>query len=325
MGKILLIDADSTIPNIALGKLSTYHKQRGDKVDFIQLNIPYYPTKKHVHHVINTRDYDKTYCSVVFNNSINYVQGDVIEFGGSGYSLDTWLPPNIEGMKVDYSLYPDNDTSYGFITRGCIRNCYFCVVPKKEGMIHQVANVDDIVHHKKVKFLDNNILSFIEHKKILQELVDKNIKCQFNQGLDIRLVDEENSELLRQLNYIGEYIFAFDDWKCLSQIERGMRLLTWAKDWQLKFFVYVQPDMELANIVNRMEWLRRHNQLPYVMRNISCWESEYNELYVDLAAWGNQPGIFKNMTFQEFLMRRHPKNIDRVNKHIRLYKEDTIG
>ncbi len=192
-------------------------------------------------------------------------------------------------------------------------------------MIHQVANVDDIVHHKKVKFLDNNILSFIEHKKILQELVDKNIKCQFNQGLDIRLVDEENSELLRQLNYIGEYIFAFDDWKCLSQIERGMRLLTWAKDWQLKFFVYVQPDMELANIVNRMEWLRRHNQLPYVMRNISCWESEYNELYVDLAAWGNQPGIFKNMTFQEFLMRRHPKNIDRVNKHIRLYKENTIG
>ena len=188
-------------------------------------------------------------------------------------------------------------------------------------MIHQVANVDDIVHHKKVKFLDNNILSFIEHKKILQELVDKNIKCQFNQGLDIRLVDEENSELLRQLNYIGEYIFAFDDWRYLPQIEGGMRLLTWVRDWQLKFFIYIHPDMELSNVVNRMEWLRGHNQLPYVMRNILCWDREYNEFYVDLAAWGNQPGIFKSMDFPEFMRRRHPNNNERVIKHIQLYKE----
>ena len=122
------------------------------------------------------------------------------------------MPDEIEKLAPDYSVYPDNDTSYGFITRGCIRNCGFCYVPKKEGNIKKVCDIDQIVRHKKVEFLDNNILAYPTHKVILQELIDKKIKCSLNQGLDIRLIDRENSTLLSKLRYMGCYIFAFDDY-----------------------------------------------------------------------------------------------------------------
>lgn len=321
MNKVLLIDADSTIPNIALGKLSTYYKRLQCAVDFRSLHIPYYPNKKRITHMIDTKEYDKVYCSAIFDGSTNYIKGDNIEYGGTGYSLDKSLPQDIESMEVDYSLYPDNDTSYGFITRGCIRNCAFCVVPHKEGRIHQVSTITDIVRHKKVKFLDNNILAFAGHLVILEELITKNIKCQFNQGLDIRLVTADNSKLLSRLHYLGEYTFAFDDWSYLSMVERGMSYLQWAKDWQLKFFCFVSPDMKLENVIRRVEWLRNHKQLPYIMRHISCWDSAYSPFYVDLAAWCNQPNLFKKMDFAVFMKRRHPNNSKRVGCHIHLYKE----
>ena len=112
-------------------------------------------------------------------------------------------------------------------------------------MIRQVATVEEIVKHKEVKFLDNNFLALENHKDILKELIEKNIRCQFNQGLDIRLLDKENSNLLSRLNYLGEYIFAFDNWKELKLIQSKLPLLTWLKPFQGKFYVYVHPKMAL--------------------------------------------------------------------------------
>jgi len=235
--------------------------------------------------------------------------------------LVTKIPDEADKFDPDYSIYPDNDISYGFITRGCIRNCSFCVVPKKEGYIHKVSNVDDIVKHKKVKFLDNNILALPEHKEILLELIQKNIKCQFNQGLDIRLLDVENSILLSKLNYLGEYIFAFDNWKYKKLIEEKMRLLFWRKPYRLKFFVYVHPDMPLAETVKRIVWLKEKQCLPYIMRDISCWDSENSDFFVDLAAYCNHVHLFKKMDFDSFLEKRY-KNKSRIEKSKRLWKEN---
>ena len=234
---VLLVDADSKIPNLALMKLSTYHKSLGDSVELLKLNHPYYPNKKKVVHNIPD-GYDKVYCSIIFKGTRDWIHGDHVEYGGSGYALDKDLPNEIENLEPDYTLYPDNEISYGFISRGCIRNCSFCAVKKKEGYIKQVNSVDSIVRHKVVKFLDNNILALPNHMDIFQELVDKKIKCQFNQGLDIRLVTDENSKLLSKLNYFGNYIFAFDNWKYLSSVERGLAKMPWRKDWQIKFFIY---------------------------------------------------------------------------------------
>jgi len=322
--RVLLVDADSTIPNLALMKLSTYHKALGDEVRLRQLHIPYYPSrKKKTRRIPNT--HDKVYCSVIFEGTKDWITGKNIIFGGTGHSLSVELPPEVEALDPDYSLYPENDTSYGFISRGCIRKCKFCKVPKKEGGIRHVNNVDRIVKHKKVKFLDNNILALPNHKVILKELVDKKIRCQFNQGLDIRLLDKENSDLLSQMNYLGEYIFAFDDWRYLTQIEQKLPLLSWRKPWRLKFFVYCHPDMPLDNVVKRVEYLRSKQCLPYLMRDIKCWESEHNPFYVDLASWCNQPNLIKKMEFSEFLDKRHlAKNSDkRIETNKSLYYTNT--
>jgi len=319
--RILLVDADSVIPNLALMKLATYHKSKGDTVELLELKIPYSPhRRKEIKH-IPTEKYDQVYCSVVYNKSINYIEGDSIEFGGTGYSLTKVLPQEIDDLEPDYSLYPDNDTSYGFLTRGCIRNCSFCVVPQKEGMIRRDKSLQEIVRHKVVQFLDNNILAYPDHKAILQEIIDAKIRCEFNQGLDIRLLDEENSLLLSQIRYTREYVFAFDDWKYRNLIEKQLELLTWCKPWGLKFFVYINPAMPLSDTVQRIEFLRDRKILPYVMRDISCWESEHIDFYKDIAAWCNQPGFFKNMELLDFLKKRL-KNQVRIQNSVAKYEQN---
>lgn len=317
--KVLLIDADSTIPNIALMKLSAWHKSLGDEVELVRANLPYYPNKKKAPFTAGSAD--KTYCSVIFEGNADYIIGNNIIFGGTGFDLSTKLPDVVEEFDSDYSIYPDNNISYGFITRGCIRNCSFCKVPKKEGYIHKVADVDDIVRHKKVKFLDNNILSLPEHKEILAEIVQKKIKCQFNQGLDIRLLDSENSILLSKINYLDEYIFAFDNWKHKTVIEKKMDFISWRKPYRVKFFVYIHPEMPLAETVKRIVWLKENQCLPYIMRDISCWQSENSDFFVDLAAYCNQVNLFKKMEFAVFLEKRH-KNKERIEKSKRLWNEN---
>lgn len=324
MKNILLIDADSTIPNIAIMKLSEFHKSMGNQVDFVKLNMPYYPNKKKKLFYVPT-GYDKVFCSVVFEGNASFIKGDTIIFGGSGCDLSVTLTDEIENSPLDYSLYPENDTSYGFITRGCIRKCYFCKVPQKEGMIRRVSNIDSIVNpkYKKTKFLDNNILALPEHYEILKELVQKKIKCNFCQGLDIRLITRENSELLSQLNYFGDYMFAFDDINSMSLIEKKLELLYWRRDWNFKFFVYVHPEMLIKDTVTRIEWLKDRKILPYFMRDISCWGSQYREFYIDMAAYCNQPNLVRKMDFETFLRKRHIKHTNRelrIEKSLQAYR-----
>ena len=314
MSKVLLIDVDSKIPNIALMKLSSFYKSLAD-VNLVKLNISYYPNRRHKK-VIDVSEYDRVYVSTIFKGSLDYIDfigGSNIIYGGTGHSLNKDLPLEIEKLDCDYSIYPNNKNSYGFLTRGCIRNCSFCVVPEKEGWIRQVANISDIVKHKKVYFLDNNILAFPGHKEILQELVDKKIHCQFNQGLDIRLLDGENVKLLSKLRYIGEYIFAFDNIKLEQQINRKLRLFKkhFFSAWKAKFFIYCNANQNILDVVYRVEWCKTNQVLPYLMRDINCWSSANKDFYTDLAAYCNQPNLFKKLTPIEYIIKRQPKNINR--------------
>ena len=319
---ILLIDADSKIPNLALMKLSSYHKAKGDNVTLIKFNIPYYPQRKKQIQTIPF-GYDKVYCSIIFPTSYPFIndQGlDNIHYGGTGHPHDKPLPHYIEDLEPDYSIYPENNASYGFITRGCIRNCSFCIVRQKEGNIRQVNTVDNIVKHKFVIFLDNNILAHPEHRLFLQQIIEKKIKCEFNQGLDIRLLDENNSLLLSKLKYNKEYVFAFDNWKYKNILDQKIPILDkWRKSWKIKFFLYVHPDMPLQDTLKRIDYLKKRKILPYIMRDISCYEAKYKNFYTDLAAWCNQPAMFKKKTFEEFMIIRNlPK---RAAESTELYKK----
>ena len=197
------------------------------------------------------------------------------------------------------------------------------MVPKKEGTIRKVNDIETIVKHSKVKFLDNNILAYPGHLSILQELIDKNIRCSFNQGLDIQLLTKKNSILLSKMKYLNEYLFAFDSWKYKNIVENKMNLLSWAKKWKLRFFVYINPNTPIQDIVKRIIWLKENKCLPYVMRDISCWNSKHNNFYIDIASYANQVHFFKKITFSEFLIKRHNRgkyftaqNIDRINNSL---------
>ena len=324
--KILLIDVDSKIPNIALMKISTFYKNKGYIVDLKKLDYTYYPKERN-QCIINAEEYEKVFVSIIFKinkNVVGVINGKEVYFGGVGYSLKDNLPKEIEQCKKDYSLYPNNDCSFGFISRGCIRNCYFCVVPKKEGMIHQVNNVDDIVEHKKVILMDNNILALKNHLEILTELRDKKIKCQFNQGIDIRLINDKNAKLLSELRYIGEYFFAFDNKKDELLIQDKLNLFKkyLSKDWKVKMFLYCHPDMDIIDdVVYRVNWCKRNKVLPYLMRDSSCWNSKNRDFYIDLCAYCNQVNLFKKMSFDDFMQKR-TNNIFRRNKSIKLFKGD---
>jgi hypothetical protein len=322
--KILLVDVDSKIPNLALMKLSTWHKSLGHKIDIVRLNISYYPNRRKKK-IVDALNYEKVFVSAIFFESPNFVTilgANHIQYGGTGYSITDSLPEYIENCDPDYSLYPDNKNSYGFLTRGCIRNCPFCVVPEKEGMVRQVSTVDDICKHDKVYFLDNNILAFKDHKNILQELVNKKIHCQFNQGLDIRLLNDENAGLLSTIKYLGDYIFAFDDRKFEKIITRKLRLFRkyFKRYWGIKFFIYCDSTQKISDLIYRLDWCRDNNVLPYLMRNINCWSSPFVDFYTDLAAYCNQPSIWKKMTPEEYITKRQPNNLDRQKTFNALWK-----
>ena len=198
--KIGLADIDShNFPNLPLMKLSAYHKSLGHEVDF------WHPVEK----------YDVVYKSKVFSftDDINYApMADMVIEGGTGYDNSLVLPNAIESIMPDYDLYPRYNEAYGFLTRGCPRNCGFCIVTKKEGYLStQVANLRDFwTNQKIIKLLDPNLLACIDREQILQELALSGARIDFTQGLDIRLVNED---IIRLLNNVKIKIihFAWDN------------------------------------------------------------------------------------------------------------------
>ena len=246
---VLLIDADSTIPNLALMKIAAYHKSRGDNVGF------------------NVIDPDKVYCSIIFKKNrhiadgLRYFYPDAdIDIGGSGYDLKKVLPDEIERMTPDYSLYPDNQSYYGFTTRGCIRHCPFCIVHDKEGRFRRLyATPEDALSSimgggnlSRITFLDNNILAdkgwFISLCDLLKSRYPK-LKVDFNQGLDIRLMDDDIASALSSLNPINDWKFAFDMMSYKDSVLRGIRILRdHGIDVKRKciFYVYLDSDADVA-------------------------------------------------------------------------------
>jgi hypothetical protein len=201
-------------------------------------------------------------------------------------------------------------------------------VPKHEGALKEYNPVEGIVRGvpgELVKFLDNNILAYPHHMEVFRWLIEHGTRCEFNQGLDFRLVNDENLNALARLNYAGEYIFAFDDPKYrtildkkIVQIKRHI-----PKPWKLKFYLYYHPDMDLLQLIERVEWCRRNECLPYVMRDAACWGHHREKFFTDYAAYCNQPSFFKNLTFPEFLEKRcafGSISEERKDLHAKLYR-----
>jgi hypothetical protein len=323
---ILLVDVDSKEGNLALAKILTYYKKQGHSVEYRRLGLDGYPSKKHI--AVKADAYDKVFVSILFE--INQCKVKVtdccdVTVGGMGSANpELQLAPEIYNEEAEQSIFTDG-VIREYLTRGCIRKCYFCKVWKYEGGIRHNKSVSDIVKDdkKKYKFMDNNILAYPGHLAILKELVDRKVRLQFNQGLDIRLLNNKNAELLSMMNYMGEYIFAFDNIEDEVFINRGLRLFKnyVKKDWKCKFYIYHNEEYgDIADLIYRVEWCRKNRVLPYVMRDKNCWDSPNRDFLIDYAAYCNQPSLFKKLTFEDFLSKRH-KDIGRIDESIRTYQE----
>lgn len=306
--RILLVNADSRW-NIAIRRMYAYFTEHGHDVEMRDLGLSGYPHKRRV--TIDAAAFDQVHVSNIFEQNAERVIvencTDVI-FGGIG-SRDPGrkLPAEIEATPPYY--FPGEKTTYGFITRGCIRNCWFCKVPRHEGKLQAYNAVESIVRDvpgELVKFMDNNILAYPHHMEVFRWLIEKGTRCEFNQGLDFRLVNDENLEALARLNYEGEYIFAFDDPKYQRLLDKKIVQIKQyiPKPWKLKFYIYFHPKMDLPQLFERVEWCREHECKPYVMRDAACWGSLCEKFMIDYAAYCNQPSFFKNMGFIEFLSKR---------------------
>ena len=313
--KILLVNVDSRW-NMAIRRMYTYFVGQGHEVEMRDLKLSGYPHKRYVG--IDAVDYDQVYVSNIFEvNSLRVKVHNCnhVVYGGIGSrDPNRRLPAEIEAAQPYYA--PGEKNSYGFITRGCIRKCWFCRVPKHEGALKEYNTVESIVRGiqgEKVKFLDNNILAYPHHMEVFNWLIERGTRCEFNQGLDFRLVNDENLDALSKLNYEGCYIFAFDDPKYQPLLEKKLVLIKKyiPAPWKLKFYIYYHPDMELSELIGRVEWCRERECLPYVMRDHACWTSDKREFLIDYAAYCNQAGMFKKMSFDQFMERR-TKNHARI-------------
>ena len=298
--RIGLIDVDGhNFPNIPLMKLSAWHKQQGDSVEW------YSPMfSGHV---------DRVYMSKVFSFTPDYeyfVDADEVIKGGSGYCIHTVngkeeyqtendlpLLPEIEHIYPDYSIYPEltKDTAYGYLTRGCPRNCSFCHTTQKDGCRSvKVANLAEFWNgQKNVILLDQNILACRDHLELLSQLIESKANVEFNGGLDIRLITKQNVEMLKQIKLKCIH-FAFDRYQDKQIVERNLKLFKdmtgYNKDkHNILVYILVNYDTTLAQDIERIEFCRSLNFAPYVMiyDKANC-----NQIYNKLQRWCNNYFVF---------------------------------
>ncbi len=352
--KIAVIDADligrkkHRFPNLVCMKISSYYKKLGYTVT---LELSYDNLENYDKVYIS-----KVFTDTPIPDGI--IDLSWVEYGGTGFYFDKAqpLPYEIEHSFPDYHLYDDFiesqflydeetgkisnrsefkeylDYSIGFLTRGCFRKCGFCVNQKydrvfKHSPLEEFYDPD----RKGIILLDDNFLGYADWRSCLDELIATDKQFKFKQGLDERLLTPEKCELLFNSKYDGAVTFAFDNIADYRIIEKKLKLIRKHTSREIKFYVLCGFDdsgkydaefwsRDLIDVFRRIELLGRYQALPYLMRFNKYEESPYRGIYVTLARWINQPGFFRNKSFNEFI----DMTLERGEKAPAKYREDLL-
>jgi hypothetical protein len=279
-----LYDIDGrNFPNLVLMKLSAWHKQNGDSVCL-------------VNNASSFQSYDLAYKAKVFTKYVKEVPLRATEIisGGTGYGLDNKLPESVEFIYPDYSLYNQIDIAFGYLTRGCFRDCGFCVVSKKEGYkSKKVCSLDTFWRgQKNIVIMDANILACPDRYDLLQQLIDSKAYVNFSQGLDIRLVNDKVLSMLGQMR-LHRVHFAWD--KQDDNIEYKLKWFAsrfpgrFARDL-FTVYVLVNYDTSFDFDLYRVEMLKLIGYTPFVM--VFKDGKKVEKRYKVLSKFVNQPVTF---------------------------------
>ena len=352
---IAIIDADligrakHRFPNLACMKLSAYYKSQGNdvclKTDYSDLD-----------------QYDHICISKVFTDTMvpdEVLALDNVEYGGTGFFYDKApkLPDEIEHIMPDYYLYDEwvneklatggkrkdfvyyLDYSIGFLTRGCFRQCEFCV-NKNYKRCEAHSPVLEFIDESRPKlcFLDDNFFACPQWKELISEVKATGKRFQFKQGLDERLLTDDKIHELMSWSYDGDYIFAFDNIEdkdlIVSKLHRIRELYPTTKK-HFKFYVLCGFDrngkwdagfwkQDIADTFDRIKTLADYGALPYVMRFEKCYTSQYTGVYTTIAAWCNQPSIFHKFSYRDYCRCKGmgDKNYAKYKRDFKGYMKD---
>jgi len=296
--KVKIVQLDGPMMNLALSKIARHHVNKGDAVSFEEPNpeIIYYgaifdwTVKKWRHQ------------SVLGNAKV--------VVGGYPFN-DDQLPAEVDALMPLYDLW-GTDYSLGYTSRGCIRKCGFCIVPKKEGAIrdYQLVSQFHDPRHKKVVLLDNNFFASPKWRENLAYINDNSLKVNFNQGLDLRVLTDEMAELLADTKSEGHefagrhYYFAWDEVREEFAIRKGLERLLKAgiKAENITVYVLTQYNSTWTHDRHRCEVLWNEYKVhPFVMKFNGRKD---DPLQNALAWWANRPAVRRNHSIDDVLRMR---------------------
>ena len=309
MREIALLDVDSKIPNLALMKISQFHKSQNHNV------VWYNPLWRET--------YDKIYASTIFKFSDKTIIDNGMEVGGTGWDYKVTLPPEIDTCQPDYSLYgyPHN---IGFTMRGCRFRCKFCVVPQKEGKPYEENTIDEIWQQRSSNFivlLDNDFFGNPSWQARIDEMKKFNIKVNFSQGLNIRLITEEESAALASVRFWNlkgtkrQVHFAWDQFGKGTEklIDQGIKRVTDAgiKPAQMAFYVLIGFNTTPEQDLYRVEKLRDYGCDPYAMpfNKSDPYQQKFTR-------WVNHKAIFKSVRWEDYRRSRKTLAYDAEKQEI---------
>lgn len=282
--EIRLLDIDGKMPNIALMKIATYHKQQGDYVEWLSPILDF------------STKIDKVYASKLFNFSDDYQyypQAEIIK-GGTGFDIKSKLPKEIECItNLDYTIYPQHNYSMQFFSRGCIRNCPFCVVREKEGYIYPVEPLELNPNGTHIEVLDNNFFANPEWKQAIEQLINIKQKVNFH-GIDARIMNEEQAYYLNRIKHHKQIHMAWDNPKD-KLVPRLKEITKYIKPYKIMCYVLIGYWSTPEEDLYRVEKLRELKIDPFVMPY-----DKSNDYQKRFARWVNHKAIFKTVKWQDY-------------------------
>jgi len=277
--KIGLIDLDGKLPNLALMKLSSYYKSQGHTV------------------ALNDFSADKLYCSVVFGRNRSKAEQLSAQYqnmviGGTGWDLSIKLAPEIHNCAPDYDLYSTEfiydrikrgigkkenkikkaervvNAGIGFSSRGCVRKCGFCIVPKSEGTFSQENEIKDLLNPKSnvLILLDNNLTADPNVLDKLREIKERGLVVDVTQGIDVRLLTPEIAKAFSQVKHLRSIHYAWDLMNFEKSVIEGIGILSgFIRPYRQMCFMLTGYDTSFEEDVYRFRKLRSLGIAPYVM------------------------------------------------------------